>query len=225
MSEAESFSKKTGRCYIHNSPNCRYCGGFCEVCGVNETKTKCDSCWKLSCNDCIAEVHSGSHGVPWALEKEGHKIVCEKCIEDYYDYVDKYAESFSAEEKDRFAWKRTLREKHDKLPYDATWEETLIVEIMRLRGRLEQRGFDPHAKIGDEKYAESFSAMDDECETCTDPTDPTEDEWCGELCEKCVYDGRTNCKLCCQTGRGRHYQTRRRFAGLLDMGSLIKTEK
>ena len=82
-----------------------------------------------------------------------------------YLYGYKEAESFSAEEKDRFAWKRTLREKHDKLPYGATWEETLIVEIMRLRGRLEQRGFDPHAKIGDEKYAESFGAENEQIKT------------------------------------------------------------
>lgn len=84
-------------------------------------------------------------------------------IEAELPFGKEFAEQWSAEEFDAegsFAWKKVLKEKCERL--NIPYEECLIIEIQRLRNRLEVRGFNPDAKIGEAKFAEentsSYSA-------------------------------------------------------------------
>ena len=70
------------------------------------------------------------------------------------------AEGFDAESNFDALKKLKKRWKESFEPIGITYEEMLVGEIYRLRDRLKVKGFDPDAKIGSPKYAESFEAED-----------------------------------------------------------------
>tara|TARA_R110002020_G_scaffold399352_4_gene609219 strand:- start:2459 stop:3796 length:1338 start_codon:yes stop_codon:yes gene_type:complete len=84
-------------------------------------------------------------------KKEEDNLALEIGIDSVMGAETLEAESnFDAVKKLKKRWEESFR------VYGITYEEMLVGEINRLRDRLKMKGFDPDAKIGSPKYAESF---------------------------------------------------------------------
>ena len=204
-------------------PNCDECGySFCKSC-KDEDEDRCNTCqeeYEENVCDCCGYLHHAEsfeaqapRGHKMMTAALGKKIPPMDSQEGMGDEAIVYAHYFNPYGMGEW-WILEWDGKDEMFGYaDLGFPELGYISLSELEnvsiGSMElpiERDLHWREKtLGEVKQAvskyraESFSAMDDECETCTDPTDPTEDEWCGELCEECVYDGRTNCKLCCQT--------------------------